>query len=74
MNSNDILLVDGEDKRNFSLCLSAEDSYTHNYRIKATKLGYINITVAASADPQYVRNCTSTTIVRRRQVSIYCVK
>ncbi|KRT86645.1 hypothetical protein AMK59_264 [Oryctes borbonicus] len=65
---NGIVLVDGEDKTSFSMCLAAEDSYTHNYRIKATKLGNLNITVSGFVDPSYAENCAPDSVIKRRDV------
>ncbi|GJQ65981.1 hypothetical protein Trydic_g4074 [Trypoxylus dichotomus] len=65
---NGIVLVDGEDKNSFDMCLGAEDSYTHTYRIKATKLGNLNITVSGFVDPSYAENCAPDSVVKRRDV------
>ncbi|KAI4467983.1 macroglobulin / complement [Holotrichia oblita] len=64
--SKDIVLVDGQDKNSFTMCLEAEDSYTHNYRIKATKLGNLDITVSADSNPAYAENCAPKSIIQRR--------
>lgn len=60
------MLVDGQDKNTFTMCLGAGDSFTHNYRIKATSLGHLNITVFADTDPTYVKNCAQDSVIRRR--------
>lgn len=58
--------MDGDDKKTFILCLAPQDSYTHTYRIKATKLGQISITVAAEVNPAAVPNCAPDTVIRRK--------
>lgn len=59
-------MVDGQDKNSFTMCLEAEDSYTHNYRIKATKLGNLDITVSAESNPAYAENCAPNSVIQRR--------
>ncbi|GJQ65984.1 hypothetical protein Trydic_g4077 [Trypoxylus dichotomus] len=66
--SNGIVLMDGKDKNSFSMCLGAEDSYTHTYRIKATKFGILDITASGLVDPSYAENCAPDSVIRRRDV------
>ncbi|KRT84547.1 hypothetical protein AMK59_2487, partial [Oryctes borbonicus] len=50
------------------MCLGAEDSYTYKYRIKATRLGSLNITVSGFVDPSYSEDCAPKSVIRRRDV------
>ncbi|GJQ65982.1 hypothetical protein Trydic_g4075 [Trypoxylus dichotomus] len=65
---NGIILVDGKDKNSFSMCLGSEDSYTHTYRIKATKLGNLDIIASGLVDPSYAENCAPDSVIRRRDI------
>ncbi|GJQ65979.1 hypothetical protein Trydic_g4073 [Trypoxylus dichotomus] len=67
---NGIVLMDYDDENSFDMWVGAEDSYYYyyTYRIKATKLGNLNIIVSGFLGPFYAKYSALDSIVKRRDV------
>ncbi|XP_049788379.1 murinoglobulin-1-like isoform X1 [Schistocerca cancellata] len=51
-------------------CINARSTFTHEYRIRASNIGYLNITVTAETDPTYPEMCGPEFLFNRRDTVV----
>ena len=50
----------------YAVCVSERSSFVQHFRIRASDLGEINITVSAEVDPLYPEECGPEVMLNRR--------
>ncbi|KAJ8978717.1 hypothetical protein NQ317_015965 [Molorchus minor] len=66
--SDGLVLEKPKEEPSLSYCLAANNTYTHMFKIKGTKIGSVNATVLAESDNQYPEDCGPETIVFQRDI------
>lgn len=52
-------------------CVSEQTTFVQQFHIRASDLGYVNITVSAEVDPMYPEECGPETLVHVKYVLSY---